>query len=478
VSIDTDELTPTSLHRPAFKGDVAGTLGALFDGNWGSTTPKTPPTTKVTTTPKTGASATSGSALSPAPPSPHPTSNLSSTISTADVNKAKVKLTWGQAGILYENGMRELLAYASAHEGGYNSVVGHGRTAGDRRGFWTAGGSSKITAPLPGFPTSHTLTDFTLREIRDKVHPFLYSKTACLNKDAAGKCISRIIESTAIGGYQILKSTLCCKPTSALGQLKANHTPAEFQAILDLKFDKDTQNRLGVILAIGKRPILGNYVLGFHNNYTEAGQDFAKEWASIPLQQPWTHKGKTCIRGQSAYCKVGSNATQKARSNETGVQEVVNKMDACRSVISRHAAGALAGFYAANAATHTREPSIQTASPAVAVAALLKSLTSGPDAAVVVATPAAAFSPGASTTTKHESQSPNQARSTGFIKTAITTVPSADLGTKENPGVYGIDWISVNVAGSYRQKSLHNNEYWPAKITWQWDDTQMVDESI
>ena len=485
--IDNDEITPASLHQPAPEGDIEGELNALYSGDWTPATPKVATTPKVAASPAPTTPTPSGSSTSPAPPGVHPTSNLSSIISTAPVNEKTVKIRWEQAAILYANGLGDLLGYASAHEGGYNSVVGHGRAPGDHRGFWTAGGSKKIKAKLEGFPENYTLTDFTLREIRDIVHPFMNSQRK-----------AKAIESTAIGGYQILMSTFCCKPSSALGQLKEVHTEAEFEAILDLKFDADTQNRLGILLAVGKRPILGNYVLGFHNNYTEAGNDFAKEWASIPLQTDWTYKGNTCKRGQSAYCGVGSNATRGDRTNEVGVQKVINKLDATRAKVSRFANSSLASFFADNAATHTRQPSDEplyvNMVQSTTIAAMEASMTAAdPDFAVQTAVNAAlmqagihplgtnsgdidladlaimsALNAGAGmmspySTSSIKMDSPSLSSSDGWIgKVSLTTDTSADLGTRENPGTYGVDWISVRNGHRWAQKSLHTEEFWPS----------------
>jgi len=92
----------------------------------------------------------------------------------------------------------------------------------------------------------------------------------------------------ATGKYQIIPKTL----REIVKSIK------EMPDLATLKYNETTQDTLAVGLLLIKRPTLGNYLLGKHDEVIAAGQDLAHEWASIPLQK---NKGK-CKRGQSAYC--------------------------------------------------------------------------------------------------------------------------------------------------------------------------------
>lgn len=489
--ISEDRIALTSLSSP---DNVEGSLSAKYTGDW-SARPRAvpPPAAPAAAPPATPTGSTPAPAASaPPPPPPHPRENNASVISTAAVNNKKVKITWEEAATLYANGLNELLLYASQHEGSPDQIVSHRRSD-----VWTAGnGSRRISDTLTGYPASHKLTDFTIREIVEDVHPFI-------NKQRSkGKILS-----TAIGAYQILQSTLCkgtnpgvsgnpanCSPNSALGVLKANHSATEYDAILDTKFNADSQHRLGVILAVGKRPILGNYLFGFHNNYTQAGQHFAFEWASIPLQDTFNYKNRgECHVGQTAYCRnpdgtiSTSNRVPRARSGVAGAQEAVDKMDATRAKFSAIAGTTLASFFSSNSATHTRQ---QTETEKIfaginfqsinAATQIIVHTATAPDIAVQAALhnagvpgpgPASAGA-GVAVASRTASGAGGGALgmgNSGFMNTALTTDASADIGTKENPGTYGVDWISVASGNGYRQKNLHTDEYWPRDPNDAWE---------
>ncbi len=73
----------------------------------------------------------------------------------------------------------------------------------------------------------------------------------------------------AAGRYQIIPDTM---PIA----LEASGLIAE-----DM-FNEENQDRLGAALIFGKRPIMGNYILGKHDNLDAAHLAMAQEWASVP----------------------------------------------------------------------------------------------------------------------------------------------------------------------------------------------------
>jgi hypothetical protein len=75
----------------------------------------------------------------------------------------------------------------------------------------------------------------------------------------------------AVGLYQIIPKTM-------------DFIRGAVPEVRNLRFTRDTQNILGAILIMNKRPVMGNYLLGKHNNITEAGQNWAYEWAYAPSQ--------------------------------------------------------------------------------------------------------------------------------------------------------------------------------------------------
>jgi len=138
--------------------------------------------------------------------------------------------------------IRPLLDFIASGEGGYNSM-----NQGTRNNRIV--GSTDDARSILG----SNLTDMTISQIRAY--------------QAKPRGDSRRL--FAAGRYQIIPSTM---PSAiANSGLKGNFV-----------FNKENQDILGVALIFGKRPIMGNYILGLHENQHEAHLAFAQEWASVP----------------------------------------------------------------------------------------------------------------------------------------------------------------------------------------------------
>lgn len=76
-------------------------------------------------------------------------------------------------------------------------------------------------------------------------------------------------------------------------------------------FSEESQLVLGVYLIMGGQGRrLGTYLLGYHDNVGEAGQNLAEIWASVPVQ---FQAKNGCKPGYSRYCKGGANSTKPLR---------------------------------------------------------------------------------------------------------------------------------------------------------------------
>jgi LysM repeat protein len=97
-------------------------------------------------------------------------------------------------------------------------------------------------------------------------------------------------EVFAVGAYQMVPKTFNAA-VRALGLTG------------DEVFDKELQDRMAIeYLAGSKRPKLQAWLRGDQNaSRTEAHEELAKEWASIPIGKPVTRKGQTMERGESYY---------------------------------------------------------------------------------------------------------------------------------------------------------------------------------
>lgn len=105
----------------------------------------------------------------------------------------------------------------------------------------------------------------------------------------------------ALGLYQIIPKTL-------------KFIISTVPEVQSLKFNRDTQQILGTILVMNKRPVMGNYILGKHDNVVQAGQNWAYEWAYAPSQYD-TKRGKVFVpAGNSYYSGTGGNRAGTAPS--------------------------------------------------------------------------------------------------------------------------------------------------------------------
>ena len=87
---------------------------------------------------------------------------------------------------------------------------------------------------------------------------------------------------------------------------------AAYFGLLNELYTADTQNILVMRNIFYKRPALGNYLLGLHDNKCIAGNELAYEWASVGIQadNAWSHisivrtapSTSGCTRGSTAYC--------------------------------------------------------------------------------------------------------------------------------------------------------------------------------
>ena len=102
----------------------------------------------------------------------------------------------------------------------------------------------------------------------------------------------------AVGLYQIVNPSSANTMDFVLGVLPE---------LGNLKFTPDNQAVAGAILLMNKRPVLGNYLLGKHDNVVEAGQNWAYEWAYAPSQYDTKRDEVSIPAGASYYSDVGGN---------------------------------------------------------------------------------------------------------------------------------------------------------------------------
>ena len=165
-----------------------------------------------------------------------------------------------------------LLDVIASGEGNYNSV-NRGR-AGDSPGDWAKKNLGK------------SVTEMSIKEIRQ--HQGGKNKD-CWYNGKKGKA-----NLFAVGRYQLIPCTLKYA-TIGIEDLDVRTV-----------YEPEVQDAFGVFLLFVKRPIVGEYLLGEHSDFKEAGQELAKEFASVPIQ----YSNGKCKRGQSYYC--GDRAGNKA----------------------------------------------------------------------------------------------------------------------------------------------------------------------
>ena len=259
--------------------------------------------------------------------------------STATPDKTRIKFSFNDAYAM-RNDFQEIKDYIKAGEGIYESIYGQ---------------VSGYKDPV----NNQKVTEMTLSYLIGEAMPRIYKK----NKT-----------STAAGAYQFLKGTLI--ETVSYFDRNQPPPPAAFWDSGPIIYNKANQDALVMHLLLVKRPIMGNYILGLHDNYTEAAQQMAYEWASIPIQyavkSPLADCNKRMERGQGAYDGCAGNVVAKSKTPE-GVVEILNtaRKEAARNatvqdILRRNGktatqdALAMAGLQEAPTETETNPDSVVT----------------------------------------------------------------------------------------------------------------------
>ena len=163
-----------------------------------------------------------------------------------------------------------LLDLIASGEGDYNSV---------NRGY---AGDSKA-----GWPQKHlgkAISEMTVADVRAHQGG---ENASCWYKGTRGEA-----NLYAVGRYQLIPCTL------QLATMKIKDLD------MNALYDKEMQDTLGVYLLLIKRPKIRDYLVGYDTNHRQAGQELAKEFASVPAQ----FANGSCERGQSYYCGKNGNA--------------------------------------------------------------------------------------------------------------------------------------------------------------------------
>ncbi len=178
-----------------------------------------------------------------------------------------------------------LLDLIASGEGDYTSV-NRGR-AGDSPGDW------------PKKHLGKSITEMSIKEVRQHQGG---RNPDCWYNGKKGKA-----NLFAVGRYQLIPCTL-------------QYTTASIEGLdVRVTYSPEVQDAFGVFLLFVKRPIVGEYLLGEHNDIREAGQELAKEFASIPIQ----YSNGRCRRGQSYYC--GDKAGNKAHIEIEAVNKALRQ---------------------------------------------------------------------------------------------------------------------------------------------------------
>ena len=187
---------------------------------------------------------------------------------------------------MFQSDIQPLLDVIAKGEGDYTSV-NRGR-AGDTPSSW------------PKENLGKDITEMTVAELRSHQGG---ADSYCWYKGKKGEA-----NLYAVGRYQLIPCTLM----GATWRI----TNFDMNALYDAKL----QNILGVYLIIIKRPIIRGYLAGLHDDHVLAGQELAKEFASVPIQYANTR----CQRGQSYYCndKAGNAAHISLEDIDAGLRTV------------------------------------------------------------------------------------------------------------------------------------------------------------
>lgn len=165
------------------------------------------------------------------------------------------------------------------------------------------------------------------------------------------------MEVNAVGKFQIIRDTMP-EVIKGLGL-----TGKE-------KFNEEMQEKMGAWLLFNKRGQLGGYLKGKHSNRTLAGDEAAREWASLPVLSPILKTGKyTSKRGYTAYTDGVNRAGHKAEHLEKaldkaremyrqakvkGMSDSEAEVYAFRGVSSMKVLQPIGGAAAANLSANTR----------------------------------------------------------------------------------------------------------------------------
>lgn len=186
----------------------------------------------------------------------------------------------------FRDEMMPLLDLIASGEGNYTSV-NRGR-AGDSPGDW------------PKDHLGKSITEMSIKEIRQHQGG---KNPDCWYNGKKGRA-----NLFAVGRYQLIPCTLQYA-TIAIEDLDVR-----------IKYTPEVQDTFGVFLLLVKRPIIRDYLAGIHNDHKEAGQELAKEFASVPIQ----YSNERCKRGQSYYC--GDKAGNKAHISLKDVDAVLKSV--------------------------------------------------------------------------------------------------------------------------------------------------------
>ena len=183
--------------------------------------------------------------------------------------------TEGESGAV-----QELKEFIASGEGGYNSM--NQGTKGNRIVGSTGDASSKV---------GKNLTDMTIGEVMER-QAFLMDKSNPQEGDYG---------IFAAGKYQITPDTM----PDALRHSGLNKSDM---------FNQANQERLGTALIMGRRPYVGRYIKGEHNDIEGAMMELAREFASMP--HPGTGNSLYGSGNAAAHTPAQVRAAlQKARAN-------------------------------------------------------------------------------------------------------------------------------------------------------------------
>ena len=189
-----------------------------------------------------------------------------------------------------------LLNVIASGEGDYNSV--NRGYAGDSKSDW------------PQTNLGKAISEMTVGELRAHQGG---NNPSCWYKDIRGQA-----DLYAVGRYQLIPCTL------QLATMKIQNLD------INALYDQEMQDTLGVYLLLVKRPKIREYFVGFRSNHQQAGQELAREFASVPAQ----FSNGSCERGQSYYCGKNGNAAHIAiKDIDDAMKQVREKIQEDGSLI-------------------------------------------------------------------------------------------------------------------------------------------------